>query len=124
MTNILMAAIQLVAILRPPEQVRGITGSEIQPSDGDGFGDVVLFSDDEALRSCGLNEKELQYARRTFRRNPEVPIGDGGAQERTALELALFVSPIYLLIPSILMKKRFGRRHIAEVSILAQKCCP
>jgi hypothetical protein len=127
MTNILVAAMHL-AFLRScafsPEQVPDIVGSEILSTAQNGFEHQVLFPiGEEALRSLGLSEKEIRFAWKTFRRNTEVSKGDVGAQERTPLELALFVSPICLLIPSVLMKRRFGRRHIAEVSILPQKCC-
>lgn len=127
MINILVAAMHL-AVLRSrpfsPEQVPDIVGSEISSSTPSGFEHAVFFpTGEEALRSLGLNEKEVQFACKTFRRNTETSKGDVGAQERTPLELALFVSPIYLLIPSVLMKRRFGRRHIAEVSTLPWKCC-
>jgi len=126
MTNILVAAMHLAVFRsRPfsPEQVPDIVGSEISSSARSGFEPAGFCPSEEALKSFGLNAKEVQFACKTFRRNAELSKGDVGAQERTPLELALFVSPICLLIPSVLMKRRFGRRHIAEVSILARKCC-
>src|SRR6266511_2045164 len=123
MTNILVAAMHLTVLQSrafSPEQVPDIIGNE----DRNGFEQAVFFpTGEEALKSLGLNEREVQFAWKTFRHNTEVSHGDIGAQERTLLELALFVSPIYLLIPSVLMKRRFGRRHIAEVSIFPWKCC-
>ncbi len=127
MTNILVAAMHLTVLQScafSPEQVPDIIGSEVPSSDCNGFEQAVPFpTGEEALRSLGLTEREVQFAWKTFRRNTEVSNGNVGAQECMPLELALFVSPIYLLIPLVLMKRCFGRRHITEVSIFPWKYC-
>ena len=127
MTNILMVAMHL-AYLRnrdfSPELDPDIIEGNSPSSAHIEFEHAVSFPiGEEAISSLGLSEKEVQFAFKIFRCNTEISTGDVGAQQRTPLELALFVSPICLLIPSLLMKRRFGRRHIAEVRILPQKCC-
>src|SRR6266508_1374162 len=70
MTNILVAAMHL-AVLRShafsPEQVPDIIGSEVPSSDHNGFKQVVFFpTSEEALRSLGLTEREVQSTWKTF----------------------------------------------------------
>jgi len=58
-----------------PEQVPDIVGSEIPSAAHNGFEQTVLFPiGDEALRSLGLNEKEVRFACKIFCRNTELEV--------------------------------------------------
>jgi hypothetical protein len=65
--------------------------------------------------SIELNQKELEYVEKFHAVDPRE-----GPKDIAPLMLALFVSPLYLLIPSVLLKKTFGKRILLEVSTYIQ----
>lgn len=74
--------------------------------------------DISSAASSILTKKEFDYAQKFHldEINPE-----DGRKDVAPLMLALFVSPIYLLIPSLLLKKSFAKHTLLCVSSLTQR---
>jgi hypothetical protein len=72
----------------------------------------------KALPSASLlTQKELDYVQKFEVRHAN----RDESKDLTPLQLALLVSPLYLFIPSVLMKKkRMGKQTLVEVSIYKQ----